>query len=478
MGNPSDGPPSQYTARPRISQGGFLFTVLCCLHSGEPTRQSTYPVYCRTTNISRWVSVHCIVLPPQWGTHQTIHLPSILPDHEYLKVGFCSLYCAASTVGNPPDHPPTQYTAPTVGNPSDSPPTQYTAGPRISQGGFLFTVLCCLHSGEPTRQSTYPVYCRTTNISRWVSVHCIVLPPQWGTHQTIHLPSILPPQWGTHQTVHLPSILPDHEYLKVGFCSLYCAASTVGNPPDHPPTQYTAGPRISQGGFLFTVLCCLHSGEPTRPSTYPVYCPHSGEPIRQSTYPVYCPHSGEPIRRSIYPVYCPHSGEPIRQSTYPVYCRTTNISRWVSVHCIVLPPQWGTHQTVHLPSILPDHEYLKVGFCSLLLYVTITYLVSSRRSIEIWRVCKIYGRRGGPEPSIYFTNPPYFYRPSGTDQISVLFCQGPCIAYAVAKIRKKYHSLHTYTAEFCVRKCDVTASMDNVIDYAVKIKDHTTLCCC
>ena len=27
----------------------------------------------------------------------------------------------------------------------------------------------------------------------------------------------------------------------------------------------------------------------------------------------------------------------------------------------------------------------------------ITYLVSCRRSIEIWRVCKIYGRRGGAE---------------------------------------------------------------------------------
>ena len=55
----------------------------------------------------------------------------------------------------------------------------------------------------------------------------------------------------------------------------------------------------------------------------------------------------------------------------------------------------------------------------------ITYLVSCRRSIEIWRVCKIYGRRGGAEPSIYFTNPPYFYRPSATDQISVLFRRGP-----------------------------------------------------
>ena len=73
--------------------------------------------------------------------------------------------------------------------------------------------------------------------------------------------------------------------------------------------------------------------------------------------------------------------------------------------------------------------------------VIITYLVSCRRSIEIWRVCKIYGRRGGAEPSIYFTNPPYFYRPSATDQISVLFRRGPWIMYVVAKIGKK--SKHT-----------------------------------
>ena len=30
------------------------------------------------------------------------------------------------------------------------------------------------------------------------------------------------------------------------------------------------------------------------------------------------------------------------------------------IRCIVLVPQWGTHQTVHLPSQLPQHEFLKV----------------------------------------------------------------------------------------------------------------------
>ena len=29
--------------------------------------------------------IRCIVMPPQWGTHQSIHLPGMLPQHEYLK---------------------------------------------------------------------------------------------------------------------------------------------------------------------------------------------------------------------------------------------------------------------------------------------------------------------------------------------------------------------------------------------------------
>ena len=30
------------------------------------------------------------------------------------------------------------------------------------------------------------------------------------------------------------------------------------------------------------------------------------------------------------------------------------------IRCIVMVPQWGTHQTVHLPNMLPQHDYLKV----------------------------------------------------------------------------------------------------------------------
>ena len=29
------------------------------------------------------------------------------------------------------------------------------------------------------------------------------------------------------------------------------------------------------------------------------------------------------------------------------------------IRCIVMPPQWGNHQMVHLPTALPDHSYLK-----------------------------------------------------------------------------------------------------------------------
>lgn len=38
--------------------------------------------------------IRCIVMVPQWGTHQTVHLPSQLPQHEYLKV------CAVVEPGN------------------------------------------------------------------------------------------------------------------------------------------------------------------------------------------------------------------------------------------------------------------------------------------------------------------------------------------------------------------------------------------
>ena len=85
----------------------------------------------------------------------------------------------------------------------------------------------------------------------------------------------------------------------------------------------------------------------------------------------------------------------------------------------------------------------------------ITYLVSSRPYIEICRVCKIYGRWGGAEPSIYFTNPTYFYVRSGTDQISVLFRWRPLFVYIVlCKIRKFICIADKLTTSMLARKCN------------------------
>ena len=106
----------------------------------------------------------------------------------------------------------------------------------------------------------------------------------------------------------------------------------------------------------------------------------------------------------------------------------------------------------------------------------ITYLVISRPYIEICRVCKIYGRRGGAEPSIYFTNPTYFYVRSGTDQISVLFRRGPLFVYAVLrKIRKFIRTAKRLTTSVLTRKCDVASCATShyyVIDAGMKVKAY------
>ena len=104
----------------------------------------------------------------------------------------------------------------------------------------------------------------------------------------------------------------------------------------------------------------------------------------------------------------------------------------------------------------------------------ITYLVSSRPYIEICRVCKIYGRRGGAEPSISFTNPTYFYVRSGTDQISVLFRQGPLFVHALLrKIRKFIRTADKSTTSMLAQKCDVAScatSHYDVIGAGMKVK--------
>ena len=112
---------------------------------------------------------------------------------------------------------------------------------------------------------------------------------------------------------------------------------------------------------------------------------------------------------------------------------------------------------------------------------TITYLVSSRPYIEICWICKICGRRGGAEPSIYFTNQTYFYVRSGTEQIRVLFRRGPLFVYAVLrKIRKFIRTADKLTTSMLARKCDntsCTTSHYDVIDAGLKVKGLTLRLC-
>ena len=136
---------------------------------------------------------------------------------------------------------------------------------------------------------------------------------------------------------------------------------------------------------------------------------------------------------------------------------------------------------------LNEKEYLDVYCRGLAIYINftscmvdmITYLVSSRSYIEICRVCKIYGRRGGAEPSIYFTNPTYFYIRSGTDQISVLFRRGPLFVYAVIRtIRKFIRPAEKLTTSMLAGKCDVAScatSHHDVIDAGMKFKAYSEI---
>ena len=87
----------------------------------------------------------------------------------------------------------------------------------------------------------------------------------------------------------------------------------------------------------------------------------------------------------------------------------------------------------------------------------ITYLVSSRPYIEIFRVCKIYGR-------------------SGTEEISVLFRRGHLFVYAVLlKIRKIIRIADKLTTSILARKFNIasyTTSHFDVIDASMTVKAY------
>ena len=63
-------------------------------------------------------------------------------------------------------------------------------------------------------------------------------------------------------------------------------------------------------------------------------------------------------------------------------------------------------------------------WCVFFLILVTAYSMQSPRRNKIWAIPDCLSKYGGfvksmtgeAEPSIYFTNPPFFYRPSGTDK--------------------------------------------------------------
>jgi len=85
---------------PKIIFSLTSFEYVCCeaigiesiysheLNSHPPSfwaqRSVNEPKLTEPTSYLQVKEIRCIVLPPQWGTHQTVHLPTALPSHEYL----------------------------------------------------------------------------------------------------------------------------------------------------------------------------------------------------------------------------------------------------------------------------------------------------------------------------------------------------------------------------------------------------------
>ena len=61
------------------------------------------------------------------------------------------------------------------------------------------------------------------------------------------------------------------------------------------------------------------------------------------------------------------------------------------IRCIVLVPRRGTHQTVHLPSQLPQHEFLKVWTSQ---HIIIKWRYISETAIIIFSIIRIFQYMG------------------------------------------------------------------------------------
>ncbi|KAJ7388031.1 Pre-mRNA-processing-splicing factor 8, partial [Desmophyllum pertusum] len=67
--------------RDDIKETGFTYI----LPREHPEEIAGYLYGVRPPDNPQVKEIRCIVMVPQWGTHQTVHLPNMLPQHDYLK---------------------------------------------------------------------------------------------------------------------------------------------------------------------------------------------------------------------------------------------------------------------------------------------------------------------------------------------------------------------------------------------------------
>lgn len=80
-----------YVSSDDVDEGGFTYVLpknvlkkFICI-SDLRTQISGYMYGISPPDAPQVKEIRCIVLPPQWGSHQNVNLPSALPEHQYLK---------------------------------------------------------------------------------------------------------------------------------------------------------------------------------------------------------------------------------------------------------------------------------------------------------------------------------------------------------------------------------------------------------
>ena len=151
------------------------------------------------------------------------------------------------------------------------------------------------------------------------------------------------------------------------------------------------------------------------------------------------------------------------------------------LHILLIALQITINNIKHKHRFCP---YNKISYTSGIKFrpYIITYFVSSKPYIEICRVCKIYGRRGGADPSIYFYKPDIVLCTVWNWPNKCFISPGPLFVYAVLrKIRKFIRTANKLTTRMLARKCVVAScatSHYDVIDPVWKLRLTLRFCGC